>query len=791
MAVNSVTGNTLLSTGALPPCRAATTGLAIALSGLQTIDGVALIAGDRVLVKDQADPTTNGIYAVSSGNWVRTTDAASNTQYFDGMVVVVSQGTLSAGQIYLCTTPDDPVVIGASALTFQLQSVVAAASLVATSATAQTIGTGPMTFVTQANKVFTAGQWVTIASRANPLNTMVALITSYVSTPGVLGVSVSTAQGTGSHSDWNIIPSGPPGPIGLPGVPNLFDSRTLAAATVIPAPVNYLRTAGYSVAGDGGGSLYKRVVSLPAGTNGFQSADGAWWLLDPDFGIYAPEMFGAAGDGVTSDSAAINLMFESVPWGATCLFAAKSYRVTKTAGTNYGIRLRRSIRLLGTLAGGTAGTSAIVYDNSFDSLTHVFLIQVPGNSATPNAFAFYGLEIGNLYFVPFAASLGFQLTLFTWDPTKEYCLYARDVVHFDLPSTFGGAEILNSWIHDLYIFGSGGPGGGQGTGVSFNITCDPASGGWFGNIVERIHTSGGILVSQIGDSNTFRDILMDGKSGLTYQVKDGAVETLFQNFNAVCLQQAIYGRGGSKIIFDNWNIEAHGAQVGKSPDNAIIDIPNDLTTFTSAIEFNRISIGDQTFTTGGAGTQYGTFIYLQNCISPVFKRCQFYSSQPLGGPFASEAIRLANNVFYARLDGPFTRQSATTIPALVADLAVGSYGAEQTPGGNANALIAFNAAWTNGALTFRKDSSGFVALHGHVLPTGAFTSGAVLTMPVGFQPDRTINFITATDTGTAIISVTAAGLLTLVTATGGSPTRLYLDGVRYKDASHDALITIY
>jgi hypothetical protein len=43
------------------PVRAATTGGGITLSGLQTIDGVALGVGDRVLVKDQTDATTNGL----------------------------------------------------------------------------------------------------------------------------------------------------------------------------------------------------------------------------------------------------------------------------------------------------------------------------------------------------------------------------------------------------------------------------------------------------------------------------------------------------------------------------------------------------------------------------------------------------------------------------------------------------------------------------------------------------------------------------------------------------------
>src|SRR5258707_15342371 len=99
MAINNVTGNTLLESGMFPPCRVATTA-AITLSGLQTIDGIALLAGDRVLVWKQADATTNGLYAASTGNWVRVTDAHSNTQFFDGMAVIVAAGATYANVIF-------------------------------------------------------------------------------------------------------------------------------------------------------------------------------------------------------------------------------------------------------------------------------------------------------------------------------------------------------------------------------------------------------------------------------------------------------------------------------------------------------------------------------------------------------------------------------------------------------------------------------------------------------------------------------------------------------------------
>jgi hypothetical protein len=99
------------------PVRLATTGSNITLSGLQTIDGVALAAGDRVLVKDQTDATTNGLYNASTGNWTRTIDANNNSQFAQGMQVVATAGTANAGTNFQLTAAS-PIVVGTSHLTF-------------------------------------------------------------------------------------------------------------------------------------------------------------------------------------------------------------------------------------------------------------------------------------------------------------------------------------------------------------------------------------------------------------------------------------------------------------------------------------------------------------------------------------------------------------------------------------------------------------------------------------------------------------------------------------------------
>ncbi len=91
----------------------------ITLSGTQTIDGVAVEAGDRVLVKEQTDASENGIYVAAAGAWARAADADGNPngEVTSGMYTFVEQGTTNAGQGYVLITPD-PIVIDTTDLEF-------------------------------------------------------------------------------------------------------------------------------------------------------------------------------------------------------------------------------------------------------------------------------------------------------------------------------------------------------------------------------------------------------------------------------------------------------------------------------------------------------------------------------------------------------------------------------------------------------------------------------------------------------------------------------------------------
>lgn len=96
--------------------RAATTA-SITLTGTQTLDGVVLSAGDRVLVKDQTTVSQNGIYVVAAGAWTRSTDADATGKVTPGMFTFVEEGTVNHDSGWVLIT-DGAITVGTTSLSF-------------------------------------------------------------------------------------------------------------------------------------------------------------------------------------------------------------------------------------------------------------------------------------------------------------------------------------------------------------------------------------------------------------------------------------------------------------------------------------------------------------------------------------------------------------------------------------------------------------------------------------------------------------------------------------------------
>ncbi|TBR14218.1 MAG: hypothetical protein EPO43_08265 [Rugosibacter sp.] len=90
----------------------------ITLSGLPTIDSLALSAGDTVLVTAQTDARTNGVYLASTGAWTRDLSADEGIDLPPGTAWFVKAGAANMGSLWRLQNSDTPV-INSDALTIQ------------------------------------------------------------------------------------------------------------------------------------------------------------------------------------------------------------------------------------------------------------------------------------------------------------------------------------------------------------------------------------------------------------------------------------------------------------------------------------------------------------------------------------------------------------------------------------------------------------------------------------------------------------------------------------------------
>lgn len=99
-------------------CLTATTAN-ITLSGTQTIDGVAVVTGSLVLVKNQSTASQNGIYTVASGSWTRHSTLDSSSDYINNFVVYVSSGSTNEKTLWLGAVLSTNFTLSSSNLYFQ------------------------------------------------------------------------------------------------------------------------------------------------------------------------------------------------------------------------------------------------------------------------------------------------------------------------------------------------------------------------------------------------------------------------------------------------------------------------------------------------------------------------------------------------------------------------------------------------------------------------------------------------------------------------------------------------
>ena len=172
----------------------------ITLSGTQTIDGVAVTAGQRVLVKDQTLATGNGIYVVAAGAWSRSTDADTAAEFNSGVFFFVEKGTDNADNGFVMTQ-DAAITFGTTAITFSQFS--GAGQITAGNGLAKTgdtmfVNTGTGITITADNVVIdTAWAGQAAITTVGTIGTGTWNGTAISATYGGTGLNTSSATGVG------------------------------------------------------------------------------------------------------------------------------------------------------------------------------------------------------------------------------------------------------------------------------------------------------------------------------------------------------------------------------------------------------------------------------------------------------------------------------------------------------------------------------------------------------------------------------------------------------------------
>lgn len=125
-------------------------------SGLLTIDGVTLVAGNRVLCTAETSSVNNGIFVVTAGGgaWTRADDLTTGQTVGDGWYVVISEGQEYGGSTWDQATTTADAIVGTDALTFAMNGG------------AGTLATGSTTTVRLSDRF--AQEWNVIDYGADP-----------------------------------------------------------------------------------------------------------------------------------------------------------------------------------------------------------------------------------------------------------------------------------------------------------------------------------------------------------------------------------------------------------------------------------------------------------------------------------------------------------------------------------------------------------------------------------------------------------------------------------------------
>lgn len=248
-----------------------------------------------------------------------------------------------------------------------------------------------------------------------------------------------------------------------------YETRSAAILATIPSGNTFLRTAGYTTKGDGGGALYIKVGSQPSHSGKLQSADGAWWELKEI--AVSPKMFGAVMDGTTNDTTAFTNFLTYC--GTTGVSGAVPFGILATGSVSVTCSSDLSIECLGTIKDkdGTSASSGLV--RLIDGSTKTKRLKwlggwIDGNNSAFTAFRFDTWQDADVELDGVKNLLGTVSSAGTFSGVySSDCVTSRTTIRRARDMAQGGATALGSVPR---VWSVGGSSGSQATLIIGDVT---------------------------------------------------------------------------------------------------------------------------------------------------------------------------------------------------------------------------------------------------------------------------------------------------------------------------------
>jgi hypothetical protein len=301
----------------------------ITLSGTQTIDGVAVIASDRVLVTGQTTGSQNGLYVVAAGAWARAADMAATT-HAGSSFVFISEGTANADTGWVVTTDAPNDVVGTNTLAFTQFS--GAGAIAAGSGLTKTGTTLSVNVLAASGTAIVSGNVAVKLAGTNPglqlASDGVALL------PDPNGGLTTGAAGSKLLLNGTTLQMGAAG-VSVKGVGSLWEINATATSSNVTAGNLNTLTGGSS---SDASSLHTHSTLVIGGTQFAALSVGALSIADPVYQSSTNDQVDKARADTVAKSWVVGLVAAAVSAGASATVYTSGKVASVLSGATAGAR---------------------------------------------------------------------------------------------------------------------------------------------------------------------------------------------------------------------------------------------------------------------------------------------------------------------------------------------------------------------------------------------------------------------------------------------------------------------